>query len=87
MSKLDELQKQESELEKAIIEYKEVDDKRTVNRLEKQLIRTRNLIKIEYENKDIQIVKKLEIYEKFIKYQDLTKKFDEFYAKEIKEEE
>ena len=65
--KLEELLDKEEELSREIIEYKEVDDNRTAGKLERKLSRIRDLIKVENENEDIKIVKKLNIYEKFMR--------------------
>ena len=51
------------------------------------LERVRTLIDIEYENEQIKIYEKLEIYKKFIKIEGLSKKFEKFYAEEIKRKE
>lgn len=87
MSKLDELREQEEELEKEIIEYKEVDDNRNARKTEKKLARVRELINIEFENKQIQMYEKLEIYKKFIQKYSLSKKFEKFYDEEVKRRE
>lgn len=84
MSKLDGLREQEEELEKEIIEYKEVDDNRNVRKTEKKLERVRELINIEFENKQIQMYEKLEIYKKFIQKYSLSEKFEKFYDEEVK---
>ena len=87
MTKLDELLKQEEELEQERMIYLEADDNRGAKRVEKKLFRTRELIKIEYENGSIEIIRKLEIYEKYIHITGLEKPFNDFYKKEIKKKE
>lgn len=87
MSKLDELREQEQELDKELIEYKEADDNRNARKTEKKLERIRALLNIEFENKQIQIYEKLEIYKKFIQKYSLSEKFEKFYDEEVKRRE
>lgn len=87
MNKLDELREKEEALEKEVVMYKEVDDNRNAKKTEKKLERVRTLIDIEYENEQIKIYEKLEIYKKFIKIEGLSKEFEKFYNEEIKRKE
>lgn len=86
-SKLDKLREQEEQLERERMEYLEADDNRGAKRIEKKLLRVKELIEVEYENGAIEIKRKLEIYRSFIRIMGLEKNFNDFYEKEIKKME
>ncbi len=84
MSRLEQLRKQEDELEQERMSYLEADDNRSAKRIEKKLYKVRELIEVENENGYIEMKRKLKIYKKYIHITGLEKPFNDFYEKEIK---
>lgn len=87
MSKLEELRKQEAELEQERMNYLEADDNKGAKRIEKKLYRVRDLIEVEHENGCIGLKKQLDIHRKYIQKMGLDKNFNDFYKKEIESED
>lgn len=82
MSKLEELRKQEEQLQQERMNYLEADDNKGAKKIEKKLYKVRNLIEVEHESEDIMLKDKIKIYKSFIEMQGLKEKFMKFYEKE-----
>lgn len=81
--KIDELRKQEEELEQERTNFLEADDNKGAKRIEKKLNRVRDLIEVEIEEQKIMLKDKLKIYKDFIERRGLQEEFNKFYEKEV----
>lgn len=87
MDKLDELRKQEEELEQERMMYLEADNNRMARKKEKELYKVREKIEVVQLEEKINIKKQLIIYKDYIKKLGLEEKFNSFYAEKIAKEE